>query len=213
MTVTVYAKEDIIDPADGTVIYKAGEVVTTATTDKSGKTQVDNLYLGSYIVRETQAPEGFVISDKEYEVTLSYKDDHTAIISDSVTYLNDRQKVHIDLRKVDEDNEANLQGAVFGLYASEDIYGVENCQNKLKTIDYQKGTLIETATSDENGQVVFNADLPLSKYEIRELKAPIGYASSDEVIPVDATYKGQELPTIEIVAVFKNKITQVEFSK
>lgn len=214
MTVTVYAKEDIIDPADGTVIYKAGEVVTTATTDKSGKTQVDNLYLGSYIVRETQAPEGFVISDKEYEVTLSYKDDHTAIISDSVTYLNDRQKVHIDLRKVDEDNEANLQGAVFGLYASEDIYGVEKLsKTNSKPLIIKKGTLIETATSDENGQVVFNADLPLSKYEIRELKAPIGYASSDEVIPVDATYKGKELPTIEIVAVFKNKITQVEFSK
>lgn len=214
MTVTVYAKEDIIDPADGTVIYKAGEVVTTAITDKSGKTQVDNLYLGSYIVRETQAPEGFVISDKEYEVTLSYKDDHTAIISDSVTYLNDRQKVHIDLRKVDEDNEANLQGAVFGLYASEDIYGVEKLsKTNSKPLIIKKGTLIETATSDENGQVVFNADLPLSKYEIRELKAPIGYASSDEVIPVDATYKGQELPTIEIVAVFKNKITQVEFSK
>lgn len=214
MTVTVYAKEDIIDPADGTVIYKAGDVVTTATTDKSGKTQVDNLYLGSYIVRETQAPEGFVISDKEYEVTLSYKDDHTAIISDSVTYLNDRQKVHIDLRKVDEDNEANLQGAVFGLYASEDIYGVEKLsKTNSKPLIIKKGTLIETATSDENGQVVFNADLPLSKYEIRELKAPIGYASSDEVIPVDATYKGQELPTIEIVAVFKNKITQVEFSK
>lgn len=214
MTVTVYAKEDIIDPADGTVIYKAGEVVTTATTDKSGKTQVDNLYLGSYIVRETQAPEGFVISDKEYEVTLSYKDDHTAIISDSVTYLNDRQKVHIDLRKVDEDNEANLQGAVFGLYASEDIYGVEKLsKTNSKPLIIKKGTLIETATSDENGQVVFNADLPLSKYEIRELKAPIGYASSDEVIPVDATYKGRELPTIEIVAVFKNKITQVEFSK
>lgn len=207
MTVTVYAKEDIIDPADGTVIYKAGEVVTTATTDKSGKAQVDGLYLGSYVVRETQAPEGFVVSDKEHNVTLTYKDDHTAIISDSVTYLNDRQKVHIDLRKVDEDNEANLQGAVFGLYAAEDILAVDG------TTIVSKGDLIETATSDENGQVVFNADLPLSKYEIRELKAPIGYASSDEVIPVDATYKGQELPTIEIVAVFKNKITQVEFSK
>ena len=92
-------------------------------------------------MRETQAPEGFVISDKEYEVTLSYKDDHTAIISDSVTYLNDRQKVHIDLRKVDEDNEANLQGAVFGLYASEDIYGVEKLsKTNSKPLIIKKGT-------------------------------------------------------------------------
>lgn len=205
--VTVYAKEDIIDPADGEVLYKAGEVVTTATTDKSGKAQVDNLYLGSYLVRETKAPEGFVVSDKEYNVTLNYKDDHTAIISDSVSYVNERQKVAIDLVKLDDETDTPLSGAEFGLYATEDILAVDG------TTIVSKGDLIETSTSDENGQVVFNADLPLSKYEIRELKAPIGYASSDEVIPVDATYKGQVLPTIEIVAVFKNKITQVEFSK
>ena len=216
MTVTVYAKEDIIDPADGTVIYKAGEVVTTATTDKSGKTQVDNLYLGSYIVRETQAPEGFVISDKEYEVTLSYKDDHTAIISDSVSYVNERQKVAIDLVKLDDETDTPLSGAEFGLYATEDIYGYDNeprITDMAKKLVVEKGTLIETSISDDNGQVVFNADLPLGKYEIRELKAPIGYASSDKVIEVDATYQGQDVETIEIEAEFKNSITKVEFSK
>ena len=216
MTVTVYAKEDIIDPADGTVIYKAGEVVTTATTDKSGKAQVDDLYLGSYLVKETEAPYGMVISDKEYEVTLTYKDDHTAIVSDSVTYLNDRQKVNIDLVKLDDETNTPLSGAEFGLYATEDIYGYDNeprITDLSKKLVIEKGRLIETAISDDNGQVIFNADLPLSKYEIRELKAPIGYASSDEVIKVDATYQGQDIPTIEIQAEFKNSITKVEFSK
>ncbi|MCR0531729.1 hypothetical protein MKC55_20495 [[Clostridium] innocuum] len=207
MTVTVYAKEDIMDPADGEVLYKAGEVVATATTDKSGKAKLDNLYLGSYLVKETQAPEGFVLSDKEYEVTLTYKDDHTAIISDSVSYVNERQKVAIDLVKLDDETNTPLSGAEFGLYATEDILDVDG------TTVVSKGDLVETAISDENGKVVFNADLPLSKYEIRELKAPIGYASSDKVIPVDATYKGQELETIKIEAEFKNSITKVEFSK
>ena len=214
--VTVYAKEDIIDPADGEVLYKAGEVVTTATTDKSGKAQVDNLYLGSYLVRETKAPEGFVVSDKEYNVTLNYKDDHTAIISDSVSYVNERQKVAIDLVKLDDETDTPLSGAEFGLYATEDIYGYDNeprITDMAKKLVVEKGTLIETSISDDNGQVVFNADLPLGKYEIRELKAPIGYASSDKVIEVDATYQGQDVETIEIEAEFKNSITKVEFSK
>lgn len=216
MEVTIYAKEDIIDPADGEVLYKAGEVVTTATTDKSGKAQVDNLYLGSYLVRETKAPEGFVVSDKEYNVTLNYKDDHTAIISDSVSYVNERQKVAIDLVKLDDETDTPLSGAEFGLYATEDIYGYDNeprITDMAKKLVVEKGTLIETSISDDNGQVVFNADLPLGKYEIRELKAPIGYASSDKVIEVDATYQGQDVETIEIEAEFKNSITKVEFSK
>ena len=72
-----------------------------------------------------------MISDKEYEVTLSYKDDHTAIISDSVTYLNDRQKVHIDLRKVDEDNEANLQRSCLLVYMLLKIFmELKNCQKQ-----------------------------------------------------------------------------------
>lgn len=216
MEVTIYAKEDIIDPADGEVLYKAGEVVTTATTDKSGKAQVDNLYLGSYLVRETKAPEGFVVSDKEYNVTLNYKDDHTEIISDSVSYVNERQKVAIDLVKLDDETATPLSGAEFGLYATEDIYGYDNeprITDMAKKLVVEKGTLIETSISDDNGQVVFNADLPLGKYEIRELKAPIGYASSDKVIEVDATYQGQDVETIEIEAEFKNSITKVEFSK
>lgn len=216
MEVTIYAKEDIIDPADGEVLYKAGEVVTTATTDKSGKAQVDNLYLGSYLVRETKAPEGFVVSDKEYNVTLNYKDDHTAIISDSVSYVNERQKVAIDLVKLDDETNTPLSDAEFGLYATEDIYGYDNeprITDMAKKLVIEKGTLIETSISDDNGQVVFNADLPLGKYEIRELKAPIGYASSDKVIKVDATYQGQDVETIEIEAEFKNSITKVEFSK
>lgn len=216
MEVTIYAKEDIIDPADGEVLYKAGEVVTTATTDKSGKALVDNLYLGSYVIRETKAPEGFVVSDKEYNVTLNYKDDHTAIISDSVSYVNERQKVAIDLVKLDDETDTPLSGAEFGLYATEDIYGYDNeprITDMAKKLVVEKGTLIETSISDDNGQVVFNADLPLGKYEIRELKAPIGYASSDKVIEVDATYQGQDVETIEIEAEFKNSITKVEFSK
>ena len=42
MKANVYAKEDIMDPSnDGTILYKAGELVETLTTDSTGKA-IDN---------------------------------------------------------------------------------------------------------------------------------------------------------------------------
>ena len=77
----------------------------------------------------------------------------------------------------------------------------------------EAGTLVETAISDENGNVSFKTDLPLSLFEIRELKAPIGYVSNDEVYEVDASYQGQEIETIKITYEVLNEITKVEISK
>lgn len=217
MEVTIYAKEDIVDPADGSVIYKAGDKVTTAVTGLDGKATINDLYLGKYTAKETKAPEGFVISDEEYDVTLSYKDDHTAIVSDSVTYQNDRQKVSVQVQKLDAETKTPLKGAKFGLYATRDIYAGVNTGIEPQGIRpeplVKQGDLIETVVSDEEGNAAFTADLPLSQYEIREIEAPIGYASSDEVIQVDASYKGQDLAVIEVAAKFQNNQTQVEFSK
>ena len=59
-----------------------------------------------------------------------------------------------------------------------------------------------------------DADLPLyAQFEMKELKAPIGYASTDEVIEIDTEYQGQDKEIIDFEPVFKNEITKVEISK
>ena len=65
----------------------------------------------------------------------------------------------------------------------EDIYAYVPLTPKLTTSPLlEKGTLIETAVTDASGQVLFNADLPVYYgFEVRELKAPKGYASTDYV--------------------------------
>ncbi len=204
----IFAREDILDPSnDGKVIYKKGTVVDTITTGNNGKAVSKELPLGEYSVREKQAPEGFVLSDKVEDVSLKYKDQNTAIVYDSATFKNERQKVEINVNKKDYDTDTTVIGAEFSLYAEKDI---KNYNGKIVV---NKGQLIETATSDINGKVTFKADLPLANYIIKETKAPKGYSSSNEVIVAYANYKGQDIETVELEYDFKNKIIKVEISK
>ena len=204
----VFARENILDPSnDGTVLYKKGTVVDTITTGADGKGQSKALPLGEYSVREVQAPNGFVINNVVKDVSLTYKDQNTAIVYDDANFVNDRQKVEITVTKKDKEEDVALFGAKFGLYASEDIL------NNKGEVVVKKGTLIETGISDANGNVTFKADLPLSNYEVKEIEAPIGYTSSDEVLHFDATYKGQDVKVIELQSDFRNEITKVEVSK
>lgn len=202
------ARKDILDPSgDGTILYKKGTVVDTITTGENGKGQSKLLPLGEYSIKEVQAPNGFVISSEVKNVSLTYQDSNTAIVYEETGFVNERQKIELTITKKDKDENIGLFGAEFGLYASEDIHN-----NKGETV-VKKGTLIEKEISDSDGKVAFKADLPLSNYEVKEIKAPIGYSSSDKVLSFDATYKGQDIEVIQLQSEFKNEITKVEVSK
>lgn len=56
MTVYVQAAEDIIDPADGSIIYNEGEIVDIVTTTNEEYTLSKLLPLGKYIAYEYSAP-------------------------------------------------------------------------------------------------------------------------------------------------------------
>ena len=70
MKAEVIAYEDILDCADGRVLYKKGETVATVITDESGKVIV-NVPLGKYKVKEVVAPQGYILSYQEYIVELT----------------------------------------------------------------------------------------------------------------------------------------------
>ncbi len=204
----IVAKENIMDPSnDGTILYEKDKVADTIITNSEGKATSKKLPLGEYYVREVEAPKNMVLSNEVKNVSLKYKDQNTPIIFADTSFVNQRQKVDLNVIKKDADNNIELQGAEFGLYAKEDI------ANNSGDIVVDKGQLIEKVTSGEDGKVHFESDLPLTNFEIKELKAPIGYSSSDKVIEVDANYKGQAIETIELEYEFKNKITKIEVSK
>lgn len=204
----VYANEDIKHP-DGKTndFYKKGDLVATITTGTNGVATTEELPLGKYKVVEKTAPEGFVLNNKEELVELKYVDQNTRLVFDNVSYLNERQKVEVDTTKVDAENNTPLMGAEFTIYASENIYDYKG------NLLVSKDKAIETIRTDANGKAKFVADLPLYNYYVKETKAPIGYATTDKKVDIDATYQGQSVTLVSGTAGFSNEITKVEISK
>lgn len=209
----VRAAEDICTPdhqkdADGNriVLYAKDTLVTTITTGESGKAVAKDLPLGRYYVVETKAPEGFVLNPEPVKVALTYQDQDTPIVEAEAIVGNDRQKVAISVEKQDAENGQVLSGAVFGIYNKKDI------QANGKVL-VKADTLLQKMTSDENGMATCTLDLPFGEYYVKELKAPEGFVSSDEVLEFVAEYQGQETKIVSLQAVKKNEPTTAEFTK
>ena len=209
----VYAAENIYTPdyqkdenGNRQLIHAKDALVTTVTTGEDGKAVVDNLPLGSYYVVEKTAPEGFVLNHDRSEVAFVYADQDTPVIEQEVTVGNDRQKVSIQVEKQDAENGAAVAGAVFGIYNKADI----KADGK---VIVKAGTLLQEMTSDNDGLAACTLDLPLGQYYLKELKAPAGFVSSDEVLNLDASYQGQDVKTVKMKTVKKNQPTTVEITK
>ena len=210
----VYAAEDIYTAdnqkdADGNRIkyYSEGDLVTTLTTGKDGKATAKNLSLGQYRVVEVEAPYGYVLNPNEQKVTFTYVDDKTPVIKESLTFSDDRQKLDMSVTKLDAEDNTPIAGAVFGLYADEDI------KNVAGKVIIEKGTLLEKATSDENGKIAFVKDYPFAKYVARELVKPAGYVTNEEAVNFDTKYQGQDVKAAVYNSEYKNTPTTFESTK
>lgn len=203
----IRTREDVIDPADGTIMYKAGTVLDTITTGKDGIAKSKYLPLSKLEVEEIKAPNDFTITHEIQKAELEYENQNTELVFDSITYYNERQKLDMSVMKKDSETKKPLAGSTFGVYAAEDI------KSATGKVVVEKGALIESAISDEEGIVQFEADYPLAQYEIKEIKPSIGYATNKGVLKVDGTYQGQDKPVIEYQKEVLNEMTKVEVSK
>ena len=205
MVVYIQADEDILDPADNSVIYKKGELVDVITTSSSGDAVSKLLPLGNYVAFEYQAPNSMILDTKQYKVSLDFIDNETEVVMETISITNERQKVEVDLTKLDLDTDAALEGVVFNLTAIKDIYSYNG------ELLVEAGTLIEQGITDSNGSYVFGADLPISLddetyFSISEEKPLEGYYENSEVISVDTKYKGQNIEKISNSQTIYNEI-------
>ena len=209
----IYAAEDIFTPdhqvdeqGNRHVIYAKDTLVKTVTTNKNGEAVIKDLPLGKYRVKETKAPAGFVLNPDSQEVAFIYKDQNTPEIEEKLEFSNERQKVELSVEKQDAETGKALKGATFGLYNKEAISSGDK-------VIVKADTLLQEITSNEKGKAAFTLDLPLGRYYVKELQAPAGYVSSDEILEFDATYQGQDVKTIKLKSVKKNQPTTVEVTK
>ena len=107
----------------------------------------------------------------------------------------------------------NLEGAVFEVYAAEDIYTADfqKDDNGNRILEYASGTLVGTVTTDKDGKAQI-ADLPLGTYKVVEKTAPEDFVLNEEAQTVTFSYKDQETPVIEQTAAFDNDRQKVEVS-
>lgn len=196
----VRAKTDIKTP-DGTLKLSAGEVADTVTTGSDGSAVSKALYLGEYEVVETTAPEGYLLDTEPHAVTLRYKDQYTAIVSAQVGIRDDAPNVELTLIKRAElfhAEEAKIymapgEGFVFGLYADEDIHGVN-------TAVLPKDSLVNVGSTDSDGFLRIQGRIPFGLYRFVELAAPEGYVISKAAYPVELVYGGSEVGCIKVAA-------------
>lgn len=167
-------------------IFKADETeftkehsIMTATSEKDGSFSFAKVPYGKWIVRENEAPEGFVLDDTSYEVNIGENEQVIEVeITDEYIHGN------IELIKVDADYPDNkLTGATFEVY--KDVNG----DGKLDDGDELIGNLEETATG-----IYEMKELLYGKYLVKETKAPEGFVLDKGVYAVfiekdETTYK------------------------
>ena len=195
----ISAAEDVYT-LDGTLRYRAGEVVDTVTTDENGAAQSKALYLGKYMVREITAPQGMVLNGEPTTVELTYAGQEVEITETGADFYNERQKAAVSLDKVmeqDEQTGIGMNGEItavsFGLYAAEDLIAADG---SIIPAD----SLLEIVSVNEDGHAVFTTDLPIGNYYLKETATDSHYILPATKYPIVFEYAGQSVATVEIAA-------------
>ena len=195
----IRAAEDIITP-DGTVRFTNGEVVDTVTTDEDGLAKSRELYLGKYEVQEIKAPYGMVLNDEIHTAELVYAGQNVSVTETATSFVNERQKVEISLKKALEASDlfgigqnGELKNISFGLFAAEELVSASGTS-------IPADGLIEIISLDENGSGKVKTDLPIGSYYVKELATNSAYILNGQKYPVVFEYAGQKTATVHITA-------------
>ena len=163
----------------------------------------EKLPYGDYTLKEVQAPYGYILDDTPIPFSISQENSSTdtGVTVVKVKARDVAQKGVINITKtgeifssVEENNGVytpkysvgNLKGAVFEIYAAEDITTLDG------TVRYEQGTLVDTVTTDDDG-VAKSKELYLGKYTVIEKTAPNGYVHNAAKYDAELTYAGQNV--------------------
>ena len=166
--------------ADCTEFTRENAILTATSAEDGGFSFADVPY-GNWLVREINAPTGFVLSDETFAVTV---DKDGAVIE--VEIENARIRGTVQLTKVDKDYPDNkLTGAEFAVYRD------SNGNKELDADDELLGTLTETGIG-----VYEMPDLRYGGYFVKETKAPEGFYLDENAYYFEITENGKTV-TVE----------------
>lgn len=149
-------------------------------TLESGKKEISiNLPYGIYLVKEVEAPSGFITDPKEYEVELKYDTVTNKPSLETVTIENHKKDIELSVYKefYGIDDPTLFSNVVFGIYAAEDIKG-STTEAVLK-----KDTIVQLMHVDSTGKASIQTQLPAGKYYVKELETADEFAVETQKYP------------------------------
>ena len=191
---TVTAAEDITTP-DGTIHAAAGDVVDTVTSDTDGVAKSKELYLGKYTITETKQPTGYVLPDQTWEVELTYEDQYTELVTQTLEAENQPTVVIIDKKVTGSDQR--LSGVKFAIW------------NKGTEDPVDPGmTYKDIYKTDREGQIRLEKLEP-GTYCIKEVEGVPGYAVDDTIHEFTVTEDGRIDGQAEATITIENAKTEI----
>lgn len=177
-----------VDKATGKGIYGAVFLLYDSNhnpigehvTDQDGYIYADEgLADGRYYLREIKAAPGYVLDPELKTIYVRYGS------TTEIEWSNTAECGQIQIiKKSADDNATNglpagtlLEGAVFEIYD-------------------KAGNVVDTIKSDRNGRAI-SKTLPLSRYTVREIKAPANYSINPTVMTAYLEHEGQ-IVTFEV---------------
>ena len=162
-------------------------------------------------------------SSQSFEIVRSKDANADFTEQQTLKFYNDREKAKVGVYKVDRETGKYLAGAVFNLYAADDIYSVDG------KLLFAAGELVATSPeTGADGHTYFDCDIPIrgeqygssirkdattnsGNYIVKELRAPLGYYVNEEPMEVTFTYDGQAIMVLDNTC--PNKPTEMWVSK
>lgn len=197
------AKSKIIDNADGSIIYKANQVVGTYNLDKKGNLKISNLPMGEYELQEIKTLPGLVLDNTKYNFKFEKKDNSTKVYTQNKKIINDATLTEISKKSITGQEE--LEGA------------------KLTIIDNDE-KVVDSWISGKEAHKIEGLEVG-KEYTLKEEIAPMGYEKAtdikfkientkeikkvemiDEVIPKEESPTEELTPIINTGSIFSNKL-------
>ena len=170
------AKENIIDMADGSIIYEKGKEVKRFNLDKDGNYTLSNLPLGEYQLQETKTLDGLVLNETIYDVVFTQKDLTTKVYEEKKEISNDTTV--FEFSKTDITGDKELEGA------------------KLQVID-KNGNIIDEWISGNKTHKIEGLKVG-ETYILREQITPEDYVKATDIeFKVENTNKVQKVTMID----------------
>ncbi|WP_411161287.1 SpaA isopeptide-forming pilin-related protein, partial [Eggerthella lenta] len=177
-----------IKTGDGVVHVPAGEIAAHIVTAADGTATAEDLYLGSYRIVETLAPEGYVLNGEPVDVTLSYAGQEVEAAYAESEFGDVPQKGIIEAHKVDAESglPVAVPGIEFRVTAAADVVTPDG------TVRAHEGDVVAEVVTGDDGKAE-TPELYLGRYEVEETLAPDGYVLNGEPVDVTLSYAGQEV--------------------